>query len=351
VRKSTVFLTGGAVVALAAAAVVRFSVVPGLLQLPADLDTTLHYTGTADILDPAALQTGDLAAAIKKGVPVTATEHVQATSTHGQTAVVTDEFTLTRDGNTKVSVTTSTYAVNRKSLGAVPAPSGTTVNPHEGLSVGFPLPPEQTDYTYWDPPTQTGATAAYQRTERHAGRDTYVYRLQTKAPLRDTASLGNDVPKSLPKSMLLALAPTLPPDAQQLMAQYAALLPDELPLAFTASADSTFWVDIGTGYVVDVTRKQVIEATLELGLASVPLGPVFSLDLRFAADTVKTISDDAATAQQGLTLLNVIVPIVLVVLAVLLVLVAVVLSARGRRGRRSRAPAPADRTPAATAGV
>jgi hypothetical protein len=349
VRKSTVFLAAGAVVALAAAAVVRFSVVPGLLQLPADLDTTLHYTGTADVLDVSALQSGDIAGAISRGVPVTAEEHVRVTSTHGQTAIVADEFTLTRDGNTRMSATTSTYAVNRKNLAAVPAPAGTTVDPHEGLAVGFPLAPERTDYTYWDPPTQAGVTAAYQRTEERAGRDTYVYRLQTKAPLRDTGAIG-DLPKSLPKSMLLGLAPTLPPDVQQLMAQYAALLPDELPLAFTATADSTFWVDIGTGYVVDVARKQGVEATLELGLASVPLGPVFSLDLRFAPDTVRTISDDAATAQQGLTLLNVIVPIVLVGLAALLALVAVVLSARGRR-RRPRAAAPADRTPAATAGV
>jgi hypothetical protein len=349
VRKSTVFLAGGAAIALVAAAVVRFWVVPGLLQLPADLDTTLQYTGTANILDPAALQTGNLANAIRTGVPVTATEHVQVRSTHGQTAVVTDEFTLTRDGNTKLSVTTSTYAVDRTNLAAVAAPPGERVDPHEGLAIGFPLPPEKTDYTYWDPPTQAGATAAYQRTERHADRDTYVYRLQTKGPLRDTESLG-DVPKSLPKSLLLGLAPTLPPDVQQLMAAYASLLPDELPLNFTASADTTFWVDIGTGYVVDVTRKQVVEATLELALASVPLGPVFAIDLRFAPDTVKTITDDAATAQRGLTLLNVILPIALVVLAAVLVLVAVVLSARRRR-RQPRPPSPADRTPAATAGV
>jgi len=351
VRKSTVFLAGGAVVALAVAAVVRFSVVPGLLQLPADLDTTLQYTGTADMLDPAAIQTGDLAAAIKKGVPVTATEHVRATSTQGQTAVVVDEFTLSRDGNTKISVTTSRYAVNRKTLAAAPAPSGTNVDPHEGLAIGFPLPPERTDYTYWDPPTQVGGTAAYQRTERHAGRDTYVYRLQTKGPLRDTASLGNDVPKSLSKAMLLGLAPTLPPDLQQQMAQYASLLPDELPLAFIASADSTFWVDISTGYVVDVARKQVIDASLELGVASVPLGAVFSLDLKFAPDTVATITDDAATAQQGLTLISVILPLALVGIAVLLVLVAVLLSVRRRRTRRSGPPAPAERTPATTAGV
>ena len=88
-RKSTVFLAAGAVVVLAFAGLLRFVIVPGLQQLPDDLDTTLHYTGKADILDQAALLKGDMANGFKTGVPVTLEQRVRVVSSHGQTVVVT----------------------------------------------------------------------------------------------------------------------------------------------------------------------------------------------------------------------------------------------------------------------
>ena len=76
-RKSTVFLSLLAIIFVAAAAAGRFVVVPALKQLPANLDTTVHLSGTATVLNPAALLTGDLPNLLKTNVPVTVAEHVK----------------------------------------------------------------------------------------------------------------------------------------------------------------------------------------------------------------------------------------------------------------------------------
>ena len=90
-RKIVVFSASGAVVLVAAVAVLRFAVLPGLAQVPGDLDTALRYTGTADLVDTAALQSGDLAGAMRTGVPVSVEERIRAVSTHGSTVVLSDE--------------------------------------------------------------------------------------------------------------------------------------------------------------------------------------------------------------------------------------------------------------------
>ncbi|WP_203930883.1 porin PorA family protein [Virgisporangium ochraceum] len=357
-RRSTVLLTGGAVVVLAFAAVLRFAIVPGLQQLPDDLDTTLHYTGTADILDEAALMKGDLANGFKTGVPVELEQRVRVVSAHGDTVVVTDETVLTDPDDNRLSNTKHTFAVDRRNLAAAPAPAGVTVEPHQGLTVGFPIPPEPTDYTYWDYPTAMGATAAYVRTEQRAGRETYVYQMKTAGPLADP-SVAGDLPTALSKQVLLAFAPSLPPDQQAQLKQYEALLPDQLPLSYTAEGENTFWVDITTGYVVDVARKQKIDVSLALGPIVVPLASAFSLDLRFAPDTVRTITADAESAASGLRLISVIVPIALVVLAILLALTPLFLARRRRRTVRPQetvtqpvaAPPAASPPPAAAVGA
>jgi hypothetical protein len=340
-------------VVLAFAAVLRFAIVPGLQQLPDDLDTTLHYSGTADILDEAALMKGDLVGGFKKGVPVELEQRVRVVSTHGDTVVVTDETELTDPEDNVLSATKHTFAVNRRNLAAASPPAGVTVEPHEGLTVGFPIPPDPNDYTYWDYPTANGATAAYVRTEQRAGRDTYVFQMKATGPLRDP-SVAGDLPTSLSKQVLLSFAPSLPQSQQQMLAQYASLLPDQLPLSFTADGENTFWVDIATGYVVDVARKQTINASLAIGPVVVPLATVYSLDLRFARDTVQTISDDASSAASGLTLISVVLPIGLVVVAVLL-LVAALLLPRRRRSRRPQEtvtePITAPPSPAAPIGA
>jgi hypothetical protein len=331
VRKSIVYSVSGVVLLLAAAGVVRLVALPALQQLPADLDTTLHFTGTADLLDASAMQSGDLTAAFRSKVPITAQEHVRVISTPGRTAVVTDDTSLAAAGGTKLAMSAHTWAVDRKTLDAAPVPAGSAAQPHEGLVVGFPLAPKPHNYPYWDSSTQTRGTANYQRTERHGGRRTYVYTVHASGALKDTA-LAAGLPATLPKAVLLGLAGTLPAAVRDGLTASAALLPDQLPLSYAATGDSTYWVDTATGYVVDVQQKQTVVASIPLGAAGVPLPPVFAVDMHFTPESIDATSRDAATADRGLFLIGTAVPAALLALAALLVLLSAWLAVR-RKGR------------------
>jgi hypothetical protein len=218
-------------------------------------------------------------------------------------------------------------------MAAVPAPTGSGAEAHQGLVVGFPLSPAAKNYPYWDYPTQSSVTATYQRGEKHGGSQTYVYTVHASGPLKDPAILAT-VPATLPKSTLLALASALPAPVQSGLTAQAAQLPDQIPLAYTATGDATFWVDTSTGYVVDTTQKQTVAAAIALGTVTVPLATVFALNVKFTPETVKSVGDDASSARQGLLLIGVVAPVVLLVIAVLLVLLAI------WRGRRTRGTGP-----------
>ncbi len=335
-RKSILYSMSGVVLLLAAAGAVRFAVRPSLQQLPANLDTTLHFAGTADLLDASAMQTGDLAAAFRSKVPVTAQEHVRVISTHGRTAVVGDDTSLAGADGTKLATSTHTWAVDRKTLDAAPAPAGSAAQPHEGLVVGFPLSPKPHSYPYWDSLTQTRATANYQRTERHGGRQTYVYTVHASGALKDTALVAG-LPTTLPKAVLLGLAGTLPAAVRDGLVASAPLLPDQLPLSYAATGDSTYWVDTATGYVIDVKQSQTVVASIPLGTASVPLPSVFAVDMHFTPESIDATGRDASTAERGLFLIGTAVPAALLALAVLLVLLGLWLAAR-RTGRPAAGP-------------
>jgi hypothetical protein len=338
-RKTTLFSAIGAAVLVAAAATTRLVVLPALDQLPADLDTSVHYSGTATVVNTAALQSGDMANALRTNVPITLLEHVKTVSTRGETAVVSDEITLTGSDNTLLQRALHSWSVNRRTLAEAPTPTGASgVSAHEGLVFGFPLSPEAHDYPYWDYPTQTTTTASYERTEKHAGRNTYVYTVHASGPVKDSDILAA-LPPALPKATLLGLAATLAPALQQSLASSAALLPDQLPLAFTSTIDITFWVDTKTGSVLDVTEKQSIAAAITVGSASVPLATVFAVDAKFTPDTVSTNSDDAATAQRGLLLVGTVAPAVLLLLGLLLAVLAVWSARRRRNGTQGQPPA------------
>jgi hypothetical protein len=226
-------------------------------------------------------------------------------------------------------------------MAAAPAPAGSSAEQHQGLVIGFPLSPAAKDYPYWDYPTQSAVTAAYQRTEEHGGTKTYVYTVHASGALKDPA-IQAGVPAALPKATLLALAATLPAEVQSGLAGQAAQLPEQIPLAYTATNDSTFWVDTSTGYVVDVTQKQTVAAAITLGPASVPLANVFALDVKFTPETVTSVGDDAAAARSGLFLIGVVAPAALLVIALLLVLLAVWQWRRGRGNRPAAGASVAD---------
>ena len=85
-RKSTWILSGTAVVLVAASAVTRFAVYPEVHQLPSDTDSVFAYTGTASLLNAAALEQGYVANAFLSDIPVTVERHVKVVDTDGGTA-------------------------------------------------------------------------------------------------------------------------------------------------------------------------------------------------------------------------------------------------------------------------
>jgi len=318
-RKSALLLGAGGVLLLAAAAAARFTVLPEIHQVPADLDTTIHYAGTATMLNASALASGDLAHAFATGVPVTAV--------HGTTAVMSNAVVVTGADKSTLLGSQHVYALDRVTLEAVTPPAGSEAEPATGLVLGFPLTPKATDYQYWDTTTQTATPAKYTRTETHAGRDTFVYIVQAAGPVKDPKTLAA-LPANLPKATLAGLATALPPAQQAALAPFLPQLPDVLPLSYTSVTETTFWVDTATGSVLETQQKQTITAGLSSPAGSLPLAAVVELNLKTADADVTSGAATAADAQQALTLIGVVAPLVLAVLGVALLLLAIPLARR-----------------------
>jgi hypothetical protein len=153
-RRSSIVLGVIGAALIISALLVELVAVPILTRLPGSLDVTLHYTGTSSRLNAQAVHSGDSAHLFLTDVPTTIDRHIKAVSTTAHTAVVTDDTNLSVAGNT--SSESHTYALDRKSLRTVPAPSSTAAEPSTGcLAVAFPLKPKPNNsYTVYDASTQ-----------------------------------------------------------------------------------------------------------------------------------------------------------------------------------------------------
>ncbi|MHA6758279.1 porin PorA family protein [Streptacidiphilus sp. PAMC 29251] len=335
-RRSVILLTSGAVLLAVASPVTRFAVLPALRQVPSDLNLTEHYSGTADLLNSAALASGDQAHIFLTNVPVTGTQLVKVTSTHGSTAVMSDRTTVAGADGKALFGSAYNWAVNRVDLTAATPPAGVKADAHTGLVVGFPLQPKAVDYPFWDTSTQTTTTAKYTRTEKLNGRDSYVYTIHAAGPVKDPGTLAG-LPKALPKATVGALAATQPAAAQQALAPALPGLPALAPLSYDATTDITTVVDTATGYLLDLTQKQTVRADVAGPSGAVPLVPVLSLDIHSTDGSVADNAHTAAGDASALNLLGVVAPIGLAVLALLLALAAVLVA---RRPRRTATPEP-----------
>ena len=330
-RKGALFLTAGAVVLIAAAAAVRYVVLPMVHQVPSDVDNTLKYTGTVSMINPAAMASGDVSKMFLTNVAVTAEQHVKAVEVSGRTVVMSSDTTVKGPDGAAILTSNHIYALDRVTLEAAAPPTGSSnVETHTGLALGFPLTPEKKEYQYWDTTTQTAVPAKYAEDDVRGGRDTYVYRVHAEGPIKD-AKIQAMLPQTLPKAILPLLAKALPQAIQDALAQFLPALPESMPLNYTSTTDSTFWVDKKTGIVIDVDQQQVIKASLSGALAAAPLPAAFDLSIKSTDDTVKANASDAVEAENGLMLIGTYVPAGLAALGVVLFLVSIVLLVRKRR--------------------
>ena len=278
-RKSAVGLAAGAVVLLAASAVVRYAVLPAVDRVPADLDTTSSYAGTLSMVNPTAMASGDAVHAVLTNVPVTVKQRVKTVKVSGSTAIMSDDLTVLAADGTALITGNHMYAVDRTTLETAPAPAGSKVDSSSGLPVSFPVTPEKKDYQWWDATTVTSAPAKYTGTETRQSRRTYVYTATNTGPVKDSGSIGS-LPTSLPKAALGVIAGYLPDALKRLLTSSMSLLPDTLKLTYSSTTDTTLWVDSATGTVIDVHEKQVVTANLALPFATgTALPSVLTLDV------------------------------------------------------------------------
>ncbi|QKV71621.1 DUF3068 domain-containing protein [Streptomyces harbinensis] len=336
-RKSTWILSGTAVVLVAASAVTRFAVYPEVHQLPSDTDSVFAYTGTASLLNAAALEQGDVANAFLSDIPVTVERHVKVVDTDGGTAVVSDDVTVAGPDGSELSSTAHRWSVDRTDLVNSPVPEGSDAEEHQGLVISWPLEPEEKDYTFWDPTTATEAPAVYHRTEDLEGRTAYVFVVEAAGPLGEPA-IAERLPQALPKDLLAGIAQTLPAD-QLPPPEALEALPDPVPLTYAATVQRTAWIDSETGMVLDGSLEQTIVAqTAGPDGQPVTLAPVNAMSLQGTAEGVSERADDAAESARMLWLVRVLAPLGLLGAAIVLLAVAAALEIRARRGTGTPEP-------------
>ncbi|GGX79954.1 porin PorA family protein [Streptomyces fructofermentans] len=332
-RKSSWILTGTAVVLVAASAVTRFGVYPGLHQIPSDADSTFHYKGTASLLNAPALEAGDRADAFLRGLPVTLDRRVAVRDTSGRTAVVLDHAVLRGPQGKPLNSAKHTWAVDRRTLVERPAPAGSGAEKHTGLVVSWPLNPEKREYRFWDTGIRKAVPARYTGQESVAGRDAYRYDVTATGPLADPATV-EALPEVLPRGAVAALTAALP-EAQRPDKAALAALPDAVPLTYTSTTERTGWVDAKTGLALNGSLHQRVLAQTKGADGPVTLFPVTDIAVKGVAASVREQAHDASVAQRAWWWLSTGVPLGLLVVAALLTVLSVRFARRPGGGRRT----------------
>ncbi|WP_165547034.1 porin PorA family protein [Kribbella sindirgiensis] len=331
-RRSAWILVGFGVLLVVLAALLRFVVAPSATKLPGDTDSTTTYSGKGTVLNAAALQSGDMANAIARDIPVTLDRRVYVSDTDGGTAIVHDDGTLKAGSSS--SKDNHTYAVDRTKLTEAETVNGAQVEKHQGLTITMPVDPKAASdvYMYWDTPTRTAVPVKYVGTEKRGGRDTYHYRATASGALADPA-MQQQLPAALPRTLAPALLALLPAETQQLLAPLVSRLPEQVPLSYTASSTYDVWADAELGAPLDTKINRSVVANVALGSTPIPLLPVLAIDVTADQASVQQAVKDVDAAGLELAWIESWGPLVLLILGVLLGVLGLVV--------RRRTPGPA----------
>ena len=339
--RSAVVLAVVGVLLLVAAAILRFVVVPSVSKLPDDLDVTQEFEGTYSGLNPAALSGGS-GQVLVQDVPVTASRQITAESVDGDTLVVARTVERSIGGQEDPSGVLR-YAVDRTDAESVPAPDGAEdVVESEGLVFTLPLDPStDTEYRLWDQTTAQAYPLTYQGEDTLEGRTVYQYRSVAEGEVADPGALG--LPSELSKGQLSTLAPALadllPPGLLAQLPTLLALLPDSIPLSYTAATTSVISADAELGATIAAESTQQITASLPLGPQSLDV-PFSTIELASTEASVSERASDTADSAGTLNLIGTVLPLIALVLGVLLLAGALVMARRaGRRPGGGEPPA------------
>jgi hypothetical protein len=328
------------VLCLAAAAVLKWVVLPSQARVPSDESTTRQFEGTAKtLINPQALSSGNLREALLVNEALTATRTVKVLATDGDAAQVEDSRTLATASGQTVGQTKTAYAVDRKTLEATTDhPSDWQVTAAQGLTVSWPIGADKKDYTGWVQETQATTPLRYVREETKNGVSTYVYEASPEAaPIKDPQVLQS-LPTALPVSALQALSAVLPL-SDELKQQLAALLPQTtqpVPLTYTYENKSTYWVEPSTGLVVDLQRQDVRKAGLSLqGRTIAAVLPVLDADTAYTQASATEAAGDAKDKKDAIDLAGTTIPLILLIVGIVLLLAAVLVFLLSRRSPRT----------------
>jgi len=321
-------------VLLIAAALMAWWITPSYIaRMPGNYNKTRTYDATINTLfNPAALATGNLAGAIKLGVPATVAETVKVQQTSGNTALVQDTRNITASG-TLVGQTISPYALDRQTLEPVSShPSDWSVIPAQGLTVSWPLGAKQQNYTGWVYQTYTTTTLKYLKQVQQGGINTYEYHATVPpTPIKNPQLLAS-LPKSLPVSLLQPMRAAGLISAANL-ASLAKLFPGatSIPLAYTYQANDTYYVAPGTGLVVNLSNNETTMAGIALPNGTViPVLPVLAITYHATPASLSAAVNDANNGSSAITTWGVTVPIAAAAVGFVLMLLAAYLWMRGR---------------------
>ncbi|MGY1753518.1 porin PorA family protein [Blastococcus sp. SYSU D01042] len=335
--RSSVVLAVVGVLLIVAAAVVRFVVVPSVTKLPEDLDVTLEFEGTYNGINPAVLS-GGATEVIATDVPITAVREVLSESVDGDTEIVLRRDTRTV-GDAEPTVTEVRFAVDRETDEAGPAPEGADdVTDAEGLVFTLPIDPRPEDgvYEYWDQNTLQAAPVTFEGEEVFGGRDVYRYESVSEGELANPGALN--LPTSLPKDVLAALAPGLDGlVSPELLAALPAVLPSlpaEIPIAWTSRTTTLVDADQELGATIAGGSTQEITGSLDLGVTTVDV-PFATIDVYSTDDSIQDRGNTVADDARLLNLVGTVLPIVLTVLGVLLLVAALLLARRAATRTRT----------------
>lgn len=333
-KKSVVACAAGAVVLAAAAGAGRFAVLPAVDQVPSDLKTAVHYSGTATALDKKALAGGDVAHAVHRDLPIDATRTVEVTAVAAGAARLDDHTVVTAPGGTKLTDGTHLWAVDRKTLLDAKGPAGWKAEDHQGLVAGFPLHPKAEDYAFWDTLTGTAVKAVCRGRTSFAGRSAYKFLIESSgAPNAKTAAA---LPPALPTPLVRGLAGTLPEPGRNGLTGKLKSAGAAVPLTYKATGTATAWVDTETGVVLGQSVHQAVVGQVAGTDGPVDLLPVTDIRMSMTKASTAEAVDRAESAARGRLLVGTVAPAVALLLALGLALGAVLL---GRRRRSDAGPA------------
>jgi hypothetical protein len=348
-RKAAISCGVIGVVLLVAAGLMAWWITPSYIaRLPGSYNKTRIYAGTiSTLINPAALATGNLSAAVKTGLPQTVKNSVKVTQTSGNSALVRDMITVTSAGR-QIGLLTNNYAVDRKSLEATGShPASWHVTNAHGLTFSWPLGAKKQNYTGWVPYTQSTTPLTYVAQMQHGGVNTYEYQSIVPPTRITNPQVLALLPKSLPVALLTRISAAGLISRSQL-ASLARAFPGAttIPLAYTYQSTSSYWVAPATGIVVDVHRseRQVGSIALPNGKL-IPLLPVLADTFKGTPSSVSAAATDASNGSSTITTWGTAVPIAAASVGFLLVVAAIILWMRGHSRGRPVQTAPGQRHP------